>query len=164
MSDFVEMFLSNYSKEIQTISRTLRAIARRAMPEAREFLYYDAINYSLSNSPLERICYIRPSQKRVTLGFLFGKQLDDPHHLLQGTGKRMSHIKVSALEETRNPALEELIRAAWAYGPEAVAQMRQQMKRQTRPRMKRRRLRTRKRAALPHRRAKRVRHPRRKSG
>lgn len=160
MSDSVEMFLSNYLEEIQTISRELRAIARRAMPGAHEFLYYDAINYSLSNSPLERICYIRPLQNRVTLGFLFGRQLDDSHHLLQGTGKRMRHVKVRALEDTKNPALEGLVRAAWTDGADAVAQMKQQMRR----RMKHRRLHTRKRAALLHGRTKRARHPRRKRG
>lgn len=157
------MFLSNYPEEIQTVSRELRSIARRAMPGAHEFLYYDAINYSLSNSPLERICYIRPLQKRVTLGFLFGRQLDEPHHLLQGTGKRMRHVKVRALEDTRNPALEELISAAWTHGADAVAQMKQQMKRQMKPRMKHRRVRARKGAAL-HGRTKRARHPRRKRG
>ena len=160
VSDAVEMFLSNYPEEIRTISRELRAIARRAMPGAHEFLYYDAINYSLSNSPLERICYIRPLEKRVTLGFLFGRRLDDPHHLLQGIGKRMRHIKVRALEDARNPALEELVKAAWADGADAVAQMKQRMRR----RMKHRRLRTRKRAALLHGRTKRARHPRRKRG
>ena len=165
MSDPVEMFLSNFPEEIRTISRELRAMVRRAMPGAHEFLYYDAINYSLSNLPLERICYIRPVQKRVTLGFLFGRQLDDPHHLLQGTGKRMRHVKVRALEDTRNPALEELVKAAWANGADATEQMKQQkMKKQMSRRMKHRRLHTRKRAALLHRRTKRARHPRRKSG
>ena len=164
MSDSVEMFLSNFPEEIQTISRELRSMARRAMPGAHEFLYYDAINYSLSNSPLERICYIRPLQKRVTLGFLLGRQLDDPHHLLQGTGKRMRHVKVRALEDARNPALEELVKAAWANGADAGAQLKQQTKRQTRRKMKQRRLHTRKRAAVLHRRTKRTRHPRRKRG
>ena len=163
MSDSVEMFLSNFPEEIQTISRELRSMARRAMPGAHEFLYYDAINYSVSNSPLERICYIRPLEKRVTLGFLFGRQLDDPHHLLQGTGKRMRHVKVRTLEDTKNPAFEELVKAGWANGADARAQMKQQkMKRQTRRRTKQRRLHTRKRAALLHRRTKRARHPRRK--
>ncbi len=50
MVDFIEEFPSNYSEEIRTISRELRAMGRQAMRGAREFLYYDAINYSLSNS------------------------------------------------------------------------------------------------------------------
>lgn len=161
MSDTVEEFLLNYPEEIRTISRELRAMARRAIRGAHEFLYYDAINYSLSNSPLERICYVRPLKKRVTLGFLFGRRLDDPHRLLQGTGKRMRHIKVRALEDARNPALEELVKAAWADGADAVAQMKQQ-KTQMRRRMKHRRVHTRKREALLPRRTRRGRHPRRK--
>lgn len=162
MSDSVEVFLSNYPEEIMTISRELRAIARRAMRGAYEFLYYDAINYSLSNSPHERICYIRPLQRRVTLGFLFGRQLDDPHHLLQGTGKRMRHVKVRALEDARNPALEELVRVAWVQGPDAIAKTKRQMKRPMRGRRKQRRLHRRKRGALLHGRTRRAHNPRRK--
>ncbi len=125
MVDFVEEFLSNYSEEIRTISRELRAIGRRAMPGAHEFLYYDAINYSLSNSPLDSICYIKPSTKRVTLGFYYGRQLDDPHHLLQGTGKRARHASVRTLEDARNPALKDLVKAAWTDGADSVSRLKQ---------------------------------------
>ncbi len=123
MVDFVEEFLSNYSEEIRTISRELRANGRRAMPGAHEFLYYDAVNYSLSNSPLDSICYIKPSTKRVTFGFYFGRQLDDPHHLLQGIGKRARHVKVRTLEEARNPALKDLVKVAWNDGADSVSRL-----------------------------------------
>src|SRR5207245_9871949 len=92
------------------ITEELRHMARRAMPRAHEFLNYDAVNYSLSDSPLERICYISPAQSQVTVGFLFGASLDDQHHLLQGIGKRARHIKIRTLEEARNPAFKELVK------------------------------------------------------
>ncbi len=120
MVDTVVEFLSDYPEEIRAISGELRDMARNAMPGAHEFLYYDAINYSLSNSPLERICYISPTQKHVTLGFLFGTQLDDQHRLLQGIGKRARHVKVGTLEEARNPALKEMVKAAWAHGADSL--------------------------------------------
>ena len=128
MADFVEGFLSNYPEEIRAISRNLRSMAKRAMRGAQEFLYYDAINYSLTNSPLDRICYIRPLRKRVTLGFLFGRQLDDPHHLLQGIGKRARYVKVRTLEDTKNPALKQLVKAAWTGGADSVTRMKQLMR------------------------------------
>lgn len=120
MTDVVEEFLSNYPEEIRKISAELRNTARRAMPKAHEFLYYDAINYSLSDSPLGRICYISPMQAQVTLGFLFGASLDDRHHLLQGIGKRARHVKIKTLEEARNPTLKELINAAWTHGTDPI--------------------------------------------
>ncbi len=151
MADFVEGFLSNYTEEIRAISRSLRDMAKRAMPGAQEFLYYDAINYSLSSSPLDRICYIRPLQKRVTLGFLFGRQLADPHHLLQGIGKRARYVKVRTLEDTKNPALKQLVKAAWTDGADSVTRMKRLMK-QRRAQLRRR--------AATHKRTKRARRSR----
>ena len=130
LTDVVEEFLSNYPQEIRRISVELRKIARNTMPRTHEFLYYDAINYSIDDPPQGRICYISPMEKYVTLGFLFGAQLDDPHHLLQGSGKRARHLKVRALEETKNSALKELVKAAWTHGTEPVPKN----KRKLRPR------------------------------
>jgi hypothetical protein len=124
--DVVEEFLSNYPDQIRKITEELRRTARRAMPRAHEFLYYDAVNYSLSDSPLERICYISPAQSQVTLGFLFGANLDDKHQLLQGIGKRARHIKIRTLEEAKNPVLKELVKAAWTDGAASISNMRQE--------------------------------------
>jgi hypothetical protein len=98
----------------------LRKMARDMMPKAHEFLYYDAINYSLDDSPLRRVCYISPMDKYVTLGFLFGAQLDDQYRLLQGSGKRARHLKIRTLQETRSSGLRELVKAAWNHGANPV--------------------------------------------
>jgi len=138
MADVVGEFLSNYPEEIRTIIAELRKTARRAMPRAHEFLYYDAINYSLSDSPLGRVCYISPMQTYATLGFLFGARLDDQHHLLQGIGKQARHLKIRTLEEARNPALKELIKAAWAHGADPVAKTKRPTKQAPRSQRRRR--------------------------
>jgi hypothetical protein len=133
MPDPIQEFLSNYLEEIRKIVGELRKMARSTMPKAHEFLYYDAISYSLDDSPLGRICYISPMEKYVTLGFLFGARLDDQHHLLQGGGKRARHVKIRTLEEAKNPALKELIKAAWAHGSNPVPNMKQRTKQHPRP-------------------------------
>jgi hypothetical protein len=120
LADVVKEFLSNYSEEIRRISEYLRKMARSVMPGAHEFLYYDAINYSVSDSPLGRICYISPMEKYVTIGFLLGARLDDQRHLLEGSGKRARHVKIRTLEEGKNPALKELVKAAWNHGANLV--------------------------------------------
>ncbi len=131
-------FLSNYSEEVRRISDDLRKMARSAMPGAHEFLYYDAINYSLSDSPLGRICYISPMEKHVTIGFLFGARLDDPRHLLEGSGKRARHVKIRTLEEGKNPALKELVKAAWIHGADPVPKVKSSTKRAPRSQRRRR--------------------------
>src|SRR5216683_7354483 len=128
MVDVVEEFLSGYPDQIQKITEEVRHMARRVMPRAHEFLYYDAVNYSLSDSPLERICYISPAQTQVTLGFLFGASLGDQHHLLQGIGKRARHIKIRTLEEARNPALKELVKVAWTNGAEPLPKVKRKVR------------------------------------
>src|SRR5437867_13402485 len=116
MVDVVKEFLSNYPEGVRKITLELRKMARKTMPRAHEFLYYDAINYSLDDSPLGRVCYLSPMEKYVTLGFLFGAQLDDQHHLLQGSGKRARHVQIRSLGERRNSAFKELVEAEWSHG------------------------------------------------
>jgi hypothetical protein len=50
----------------------------------------------------------------VNVGFYRGAELPDPAGLLQGTGKRMRHVKLAAGEEVDEAALEALITAAYA--------------------------------------------------
>jgi len=138
VADVVKEFLSNYSEEIRKISEDLRKMARSAMTGAHEFLYYDAINYSVSDSPLDRICYISPMEKYVTIGFLFGTRLDDPRHLLEGSGKRARHVKIRTLEEGKNPALKELVKAAWTHGADPVPKVKRSPKRVPRSQRRRR--------------------------
>ncbi|HZY47511.1 MAG TPA: DUF1801 domain-containing protein, partial [Candidatus Bathyarchaeia archaeon] len=75
------------------------------------------MNYSVDNSPLSRVCYISPAETYVTVGFLFGAQLSDEHHLLEGSGKRARHVKIRTMDEAKNRALKDLVKAAWSQGP-----------------------------------------------
>ena len=58
--------------------------------------------------------YVNVFKTHVSVGFYLGAELDDPAHLLQGTGRRMRHVKVSPGEALNTPALSALIRAAYA--------------------------------------------------
>ena len=121
MADAVEVFLSSFPEEVRKVTLELRDMIRHTMNGGHEFLYYETISYSLSNSPLERICYISPTQKHVTLGFSFGAKLFDQDHLLKGIGKRARHVKLKTLIEARNPALKKLVRAAWKGAADSVS-------------------------------------------
>jgi hypothetical protein len=78
--------------------------------------------YAIANSKRKvRYCdemregtiYICPMQEYVRLGFYYGGELADPAHLLVGEGKRLRHVKVRTLADACQPALEQLVRAAW---------------------------------------------------
>ena len=118
----VEDWLANLPPDLQAITRELRAVARKNMPDAHEFIYHDAIGYSVSDSPFDRICYIAPQKKGyVNFGFFFGAGLPDLKKLLIGEGKRLRHVKIWRLEDAKNPALAKLIAATWKEAPASIA-------------------------------------------
>lgn len=125
MADAIETHLAGQPSDVRAICLDLRATAQRAMPDAHERWYHGSICYSLSASRFEPLCYIAPMRGYVNLGFFFGSHLDDPEHLLEGTGTRMRHVKVRTLAEARNPALARLLEAAWLDGPGSIAQLKQ---------------------------------------
>ena len=120
----VDLYLSKLLPEPRRITAELCAVARKNMPGAHEIIYHDAVGYSTSGSPFDRICYIAPQKKGyVNFGFFFGAKLPDPKKLLSGEGKRMRHVKVKSLEEAENPALKKLVAATWKQAPESIAKI-----------------------------------------
>ncbi len=148
MVDVVAEFLSSYPEETRAIIGKLRDMARKAMHGAHEFLYYDTVTYSHSDSPLERVCYISPAEGYVTFGFLFGASLEDQQHLLQGIGKRARHLKVRTLEEAMNPALKELVKAAWALPATSMTTITRPKRKRTEEKKRRAVVRSRTKSAL----------------
>lgn len=113
MTDEISSFINSCSPEQQTIIRALRDITQKNIPDAHELIYHGALGYAYSQSPFDRIIYIALATHHTTYGFFFGGQLPDPTHLLEGSGKRMRHVKIKSAADANNPALEELIKAAW---------------------------------------------------
>jgi hypothetical protein len=57
--------------------------------------------------------YVNAFNAHVNVGFLEGASLDDPAGLLEGSGKRMRHVKVRWGERTDEAALADLIASAY---------------------------------------------------
>ena len=120
----VQAWLANLAPDVRAITKQLRTVARKNLPKAHEFIYHDAIGYSMNDSPADRICYIAPQRKGyINLGFFFGAGLPDPENLLIGEGKRLRHVKVWSVEEAKNPALAKLIAATWKAAPDSIAKV-----------------------------------------
>ncbi len=122
--------VSLLSPSVRPIYRALRSMAQKKMPGAYERLYHNAIGYSLSESPWDRICYIAHQPKGyVNFGFFFGVDLPDPTGLIQGEGKRIRHVKIYTIEEAKNSALLKLVQGAWEKAEKDIAAWRQSLKR-----------------------------------
>jgi hypothetical protein len=58
--------------------------------------------------------YVDTFTAHVNVGFFRGAELDDPHGLLEGTGKLMRHVKIRPGTALDAVALAKLINAAYA--------------------------------------------------
>ncbi|GAB3790869.1 DUF1801 domain-containing protein [Dyella agri] len=58
--------------------------------------------------------YVAAFRSHVNVGFYFGAVLDDPHHLLTGSGRFMRHVKIQQGVALHEHALQALIAAAYA--------------------------------------------------
>jgi hypothetical protein len=111
--------------EVRAIIKELRAIVRAQLPDAHEVYYHGALGYGPSDSYLDRILYISAQKGYANLGFFYGTHLADPSHLLEGSGKRMRHVKIrtARLAAATRSDLSRLVREGWLAGVESVAQL-----------------------------------------
>ena len=58
--------------------------------------------------------YVNSFKSHVNVGFFRGARLEDPARLLEGSGKRMRHVKLEPGREPNAAALGDLIDAAYA--------------------------------------------------
>jgi hypothetical protein len=58
--------------------------------------------------------YVNAFTAHVNVGFFRGAEIADPHGLLEGTGKRMRHVKLSPERDVDSAALTKLIETAYA--------------------------------------------------
>jgi hypothetical protein len=58
-------------------------------------------------------CYVNAFTAHVNVGFFQGASLKDPARLLEGTGKRMRHVKLRWAQPVAEEALGALIEAAY---------------------------------------------------
>ncbi|WP_284219945.1 DUF1801 domain-containing protein [Brevundimonas denitrificans] len=57
--------------------------------------------------------YVGAFKAHANVGFFYGASLDDPAGLLEGSGKRMRHVKLRRGQPVDAVGLETLITAAW---------------------------------------------------
>jgi hypothetical protein len=123
MEETVDEIFPTTSEAVRAILAEVRRVVCDAAPEATETFYHGALGYGPSGSGSDRILYIAPQNGYVNLGFFFGVGAPDPTRLLEGSGKRMRHVKVRTVLAAHDPALMPLIQEGWANGVKAFTQL-----------------------------------------
>lgn len=122
MDETIDDLFPTTPEAVRAILAQVRRLVRDAVPEATEIFYHGALSYVLTPSRSDMILYVAPQNGYVNLGFFFGAGVADPLGLLEGTGKRMRHVKIRTALAAQNPALIPMMREAWGNGAKAYAQ------------------------------------------
>ncbi len=102
-------YFSSLNREVSPLARELRRIIRSALPSVSETIKWGIPVYETDSI----ICAIRAGRGYVALQFYAsGATLKDPDSILEGTGKRMRHIKIRSKSDIRKRAFTSLLRQA----------------------------------------------------
>jgi hypothetical protein len=107
-----EEIIANSDDAVTAIAVALRRLIDELDPDSVEVPSPGdrASSYGVGSKKMsEAYAYIVPLKGYVNLGFYYGTSLADPHNLLEGTGKKLRHVKIRELAAVSRPEIRELI-------------------------------------------------------
>jgi hypothetical protein len=115
----VDRLLGPHVPPVQAIARTLRGVIRAEFPGVDEKVDFGnkLIGYGRSMKVRDLLFAVMPHAAHVNLQLADGATLPDPTGIVEGTGKRIRHVKVRSVDAARSEAVRELIRAQLATRP-----------------------------------------------
>lgn len=107
----VDAWLRGQCGPLGAIARHWFEVMRESGDEVRELLHDGCPVACLGDVPFG---YVNVFTSHANVGFFHGASLPDPARLLQGTGKRMRHVKLRQESITNDNALYQLIEQAYS--------------------------------------------------
>ena len=107
----VEAWLDRQPGELGAIARTWFERMRACGLDVLELMHDGCPVACVRDVPF---AYVSVFKAHVNVGFFIGAALKDPARLLEGTGKRMRHVKVRPGEPLNSKALGALILRSYA--------------------------------------------------
>ncbi len=102
--------IDNYITEVpesqQEILRVLRELIFKAVPEVKEQFKWKRPVYGLEKD----FCYLQANKNHVNLGFYDFTKIDDSKKLLEGTGKKLRHVKIKSTSYIDSEVLLKMIK------------------------------------------------------
>jgi hypothetical protein len=104
----VDGYLAGLESWQAEIVSQVRGIILQAAPQARESIKWAQPVYE-SGGPF---AYMKAFKKAVNFGFWRGIDLDDPKGILEGSGDKMRHVKLTSLEDFDAAQFADFVRQA----------------------------------------------------
>ena len=106
----VEAWLARQPGELGAIARTWFSRVRASGLDVLEMMHDGCPVACVKDVPF---AYVNVFKAHVNVGFFLGAELPDPPGMLEGSGKRMRHVKLKPGAEVDSKALGTLILAAY---------------------------------------------------
>ena len=107
----IDAWMKEHAGKLGAIANQWFEEMRKCGDEVRELLHDGCPVACLGDAPF---AYVNVFTSHVNVGFFLGASLEDPARLLQGTGKRMRHVKLTPGTAVNAAALSRLIDAAYS--------------------------------------------------
>ena len=109
-------FIAKFDPAIAKLTRACRTVLRKRYPSAIELVYDNYNALAIGYSPTERtsdcIFSLAVYARGVNLYFMYGRLLDDPDHLLLGSGRQGAFIRLESANTLDQPQIKKLIESA----------------------------------------------------
>ena len=102
--------MRNHKGELGGIAQRWFEVMRRCGDDVKELLHDGQPTACVGDAAF---AYVDAFTAHVNVGFFNGSSLDDPAGILEGSGKRMRHVKLRWGEPVSTAALEALITASY---------------------------------------------------
>jgi hypothetical protein len=106
----VDIWLTDRPAELRPIVQKWFSHMRQCGDDVRDLMHDGCPVACVEDAPFG---YVNAFKTHVNVGFFYGAMLDDPAGLLEGSGKRMRHVKLDPSREFNAGALSNLIDAAY---------------------------------------------------
>ncbi len=106
----VDAWFGKPGDELRRMAQPWFAQMRGCGADVREIMNDGHPNACVGDAPFG---YVDAFSAHVNVGFFYGASLDDPAGLLEGSGKRMRHVKLHWGQPVNTAALSALIVAAY---------------------------------------------------
>jgi hypothetical protein len=107
----IDVWLNEQAPELGAIAQKWFVQMRECGDDVRELMHDGCPVACVEDAPFG---YVNVFKSHVNVGFFFGAELQDPAGLLQGSGRRMRHVKVRPVAALNFAGLSALIDAAYA--------------------------------------------------
>lgn len=112
----LDTFIDKFTPDVAALTRTLLAKMKARLPGATIMVYDNynalAIGFGPGEKASQAVLSLAVMPRWVTLCFLHGVGLPDPHGLLNGSGNQVRHIRLHTAEAFDDPRIQQLIEAA----------------------------------------------------